>query len=231
MEVGITDPVLSIMAEKEAAAAQEAQLQQTLGRDEFLKLLIAQLENQDPMEPAKDTEFVAQLATFSSLEQLMAANENLQGLAVGQANLINSQALNLIGKDALVEAGDEIQIKQGAPEQLVYALPRPARSANVTIYAEDGTPVRVLELETTPSGRLSLDWDGLDSQGNPLEDGSYRIEVNAVDMDGEPMAIALFKALPIDGVNFGAAGIALISGDQEIPFDSILEIRAGQSAG
>jgi flagellar basal-body rod modification protein FlgD len=219
---------MAIIAEREAMAAEAAQRTNSLGQEDFLKLLIAQLENQDPMEPAKDTEFVAQMATFSSLEQLITANDNLEGLALGQANLINSQALTLIGKEALVEAGDEISINQGTPEQLVYVLPRPAQSATITISDENGTPVRVLELESTPSGRVNLDWDGTDELGNLLPDGNYRIEVNAVDMEGEQMAIALFKSLPIDGINFGNGWITLVSGDQELPFDSILEIRAGQ---
>jgi flagellar basal-body rod modification protein FlgD len=226
----VNNPVLEIMAQNEAAALAEDFAPNALGREEFLKLLIAQLENQDPMQPAKDTEFVAQLATFSSLEQLIGANENLQALALGQANLINAQALNLIGKEALVESNGEIQLSSGSAERIVYALPRQASSATLTIY-DNNTPVRVLELETTPSGRVALDWDGLDSEGNALADGTYRFEVRATAADGEPMSVAVFKALPIDGVTFGEMGIGLVSGDQEILFEAILEIRTGQPNG
>jgi flagellar basal-body rod modification protein FlgD len=218
-------PVLEAIAAREATAAANAQ-PPVLGRDDFLKLLIAQLENQDPLQPAEDTEFVAQLATFSSLEQLITANDNLESLALGQANLVNSQALSLIGKHALVEAGDQMRIVNGQPEELVYVMPRQAQSATLTVYSEDGVPVRVFELETSPGGRISVDWDGTDAEGNPLPDGDYRIEVRATDTDGEPLAVGLFRSLPIDGVNFGSEGIALVSGDREIPFDLILEIRA-----
>ena len=226
MEALNFDPVGDVIAARDAQA-QAQELPGGLGRDEFLKLLVAQLENQNPLEPAKDTEFVAQLATFSSLEQLISANDNLTALAVGQSNLINSQALGLIGKDALVEAGDEIRIAQGNPDQIVYALPKQANAATLTIYDENGTPLRVFDLQTTPNGRIELDWDGTDAQGNAVADGSYRFEVNATDAEGEPLALALFRSLPIEGVNFGSEGVSLVSGDQTISFATILEIRAG----
>jgi len=227
MEALSFDPIGDIVAARDAQAQEEA-LPAGLGRDEFLKLLVAQLENQDPLEPAKDTEFVAQLATFSSLEQLISANDNLNVLAAGQSNLINSQALGLIGKEALVEAGHEIRVAKGIPDQLVYALPQQASNATLTIYDNDGTPLRVFDLETTPDGRISLNWDGTDEDGNAVEDGSYRFEVHATDSENEPLELALFQSLPIDGVNFGSEGVSLVSGDQAIPFATILEIRAGR---
>ena len=139
----ITDPVQSAASAAQAAAAASSSKPQTLGKDQFLQLLIAQLENQDPMSPTDDKEFVAQMATFSSLEQLIDVNSNLQGLAAGQGNLINAQALGLIGKQALVTGGDQVRLKAGKPDTLVYALPEPAREATLTVYAADGTPVKV----------------------------------------------------------------------------------------
>jgi flagellar basal-body rod modification protein FlgD len=198
-----------------------------LGRDDFLRLLVAKLENQDPMRPAQDTEFVAQLATFSSLEQLINVNDNLAAIGQIQDRLINAQALNLIGKEALVESGGELRIKQGQPDTIVYAIPRTAKQVTLTLFDSNNVPVRSFELETVPSGRRTLEWDGSGPDGEPLPDGDYRIEVNAVDPDGEPMTIALFRSLRIDGVSFVNGTIGLVSGDREIPFDVILEIREG----
>ena len=225
------NPVLDVVAQREALDAADAATTSALGREDFLKLLIAQLQNQDPMQPAKDTEFVAQLATFSSLEQLISANDNLQSLALGQANLVNSQALNLIGKEALLESNGQIGISSGRPEGLVYQLARPAESATLEIFRADNTLARELQLETSASGRVTLDWDGKDSEGNALPDGSYSFKVTTKGADGEPVGVALFRALPIDGVTFGEAGIGLVSGGQELPFELILEIRTGQSDG
>lgn len=230
METGtVTDPVLSAATAAAAAQAASSPRTNTLGKDQFLQLLVAQLQNQDPLAPTDDKEFVAQMATFSSLEQLMSVNSNLQSLALGQANLINAQALGLIGKEALVQGGDSVRIHQGKPDTIVYSLPGAATEATLTIYKADGTPVRVIELDRSATGRTNLGWDGTDSAGNKLADGEYRIEVRAIDTQGQPMTVQLFRSLAIDGVNFGGTGISLISAGQEIPFDSIIEIRAGRS--
>jgi len=228
MDTVTVDPILSSSQTAAQAQAATASVTPALGKEDFMKLLLAQLEHQDPMNPQDDAQFVSQLATFSSLEQLQTANGNLEMLALGQSNLINSQALNLIGKNALVESGDTVHVEGGVPDSIVYSLPQQASSATLTIFGPDGAPVRTFDLDKTGTGRISLAWDGTDSNGKPLADGDYRIEVAATNLDGAPMTVSLFQSLSIDGVNFGGTGIELISGDREIPFDSIVEIRAGE---
>ena len=227
MDTVTVDPILASSQAATQAQAVTANATPALGKEDFMKLLLAQLEHQDPMNPQDDAQFVSQLATFSSLEQLQTANGNLETLALGQSNLINSQALNLIGKNALVESGDTVHVQGGVPDSIVYSLPKEASSATLTVFGPDGAPVRTFDLDKSASGRTSLAWDGTDSNGKPLADGDYRIEVTATDLDGAPMTVSLFQSLSIDGVNFGGTGIELISGDREIPFDSIVEIRAG----
>lgn len=201
--------------------------QRELGRDEFLRLLVAKLQNQDPLEPSKDTQFVSELATFSSLEQLIEVNQNLQGLGLSQAQLINSQALGLIGKEALIDAGGTLRIKDGQPDTLVYAVPREAQDVTLTIRNASGQVVRTFALGPSPDGRVTLDWDGTDENGLVLADGDYTLDVQATDTQGQPMTVALWRSLPIQAVAFLNGGIALISGDLEIPFEMIYEIRAG----
>jgi len=228
MDTVTVDPILASSQAATQAQAVTANATPALGKEDFMKLLLAQLEHQDPMNPQDDAQFVSQLATFSSLEQLQTANGNLETLALGQSNLINSQALNLIGKNALVSSGDTVHVQGGVPDSIVYSLPQQAGSATLTIFGPDGAPVRTFDLDKTATGRTDLVWDGTDSNGKPLADGDYRIEVSATDVDGNPMTVSLFQSLSIDGVNFGGTGIELISGDREIPFDSIVEIRAGE---
>lgn len=230
MEPITNDPVVALRTQQDAAAAAGAGGTDELGRDEFLKLLVTKLANQDPLQPSQDTEFVAQLATFSSLEQLISLNQGLESLAAGQGELVNAQVLTLIGKEALVEGGGQVRIKNGQADPMVYSVPREAESVSLTIKNADGETVRTLPLETSPNGRVDLDWDGTDEQGNALADGDYAVEIHATDANGEPMAIALFRSLPIDGVNFSEGGITLVSGDRILPFDAILEIRGSKEA-
>lgn len=230
MEPITNDPIVALRFQSEAAKNAASAPTDELGRDEFLKLLVTKLANQDPLSPSADTDFVEQLATFSSLEQLIDANSGLDTLAAGQTELVNSQVLTLIGKEALVEGGGQVRIKNGVVDDMVYAVPSPAESVTMTIKNSNGETVRVLDLENEPNGRVNLDWDGTDSDGNVLEDGDYTVDVNAMSASGEPMAIALFRSLPIDGVNFGEGGITLVSGDRILPFEAILEIRADKEA-
>ena len=223
------DPTQSAAGDALQATLTASSPSKTLGKDQFLQLLVSQLQHQDPLNPADDKEFVAQMATFSSLEQLVNANKNLEGLALGQANLINSQALNLIGKEALVPSDGTIRVQHGTPDTLAYQLPKAATSATLTIVGPDGAPVKVFELDKTATGRVTLAWDGKDAQGHPVADGSYHVEVHATDTDGQAMQVAVFRSLPIQGVEFGSGGISLISGDTQIPFDQIVEISAGHS--
>lgn len=223
------NPVQQYSTEARAAAeaATASSVSDELGRDEFLRLLITKMENQDPLSPADDTEFISQLATFSSLEQLVNVNGNLDGLTLGQSNLINAQALNLIGKEALIESGNEVRVLNGVPDNLVYAVPAGTLSAAVTIFDELGEPVRTIEIDTAGGGRGTVPWDGTDLNGDPVADGQYTVAITANDGSGEPSNAALFRSLAIDGVNFLDGGITLVSGNYEIPFSSILEIRAG----
>jgi flagellar basal-body rod modification protein FlgD len=223
------DPIqqYSTEARTAAEAAAVSSASDELGRDEFLRLLITKMENQDPLSPAEDTEFISQLATFSSLEQLITANGNLEGLALGQSNLINAQALNLIGKEALIESGNEVRVLNGVADTLVYAVPTEVQTAVVTIFDEAGEPVRTIEVDTSRGSRGTVPWDGTDLDGSPVPDGTYTVSITAMDASGEPASAALFRSLPIDGVNFLDGGITLVSGNYEIPFDSIMEIRAG----
>jgi flagellar basal-body rod modification protein FlgD len=226
----MTPSIDSVGAAAASAGARETLPTQELGRDEFLRLLVTKLQNQDPLNPSEDTEFISQLATFSSLEQLIAVNDNLQTIGASQGQLINAQALNLIGKEALVESGNEVRIKDGVPDKIVYAVPRQAGEATLTIRDSQGAVVRTIELERDPQGRVTLDWDGTDQDGDLLPDGDYQLDLHVTDTAGDPMAIGLYRSLRIDGVAFVDGEISLVSGDREIPFELILEIREGSTS-
>lgn len=264
METSAVDPVAA--ANAAAAARPTSSLSAAgLGRDDFLKLLVTKLENQDPLKPATDEEFVAQLATFSSLEQLISANKQLEAIAAGQDRLLQAsgsggalipyQAIGLIGKEALVDAGDQLTVHDGQPEPLVYSMGSPAQHATLEVYDSAGRLVRTVELDAS-AGLHTVDWNasaaadgsgsaspisvgGLassaelsvppeDGSSAALPDGEYRVVLKTVGPDGAPLASAgLYRWVPIEGVSFLDGWIAMVSGEQTIPFDSIFEIRDG----
>jgi flagellar basal-body rod modification protein FlgD len=197
-----------------------------LGRNDFLRLLVSQLENQDPLQPAKDTEFVAQLATFSSLEQLIDMNERMDSVISGQQELVNSQALDLVGKEVLLDTGGTLQLEGGRAETVVFDLAEKPSEARLDIYDEGGSLVRSLELESLRSGRHQVKWDGLDEDGDALPAGTYRAEVVLGNEEVGERTVMPFVSMPVEGLHVGPDGMALSSDARVIGLDQVLEIRA-----
>ena len=103
-----------------------------LGKDDFLNLLVTQLQHQDPLNPADSTEFTAQLAQFSSLEQLNNINDNLENMEQFQASVTNSQAVSYIGRE-ITARGNSVQLESGQPAECQFELEADAALAVISI--------------------------------------------------------------------------------------------------
>ena len=228
MQIADTSADLTALVGSATPAAGSA-FQPSLERDDFLKLLVTKLANQDPLSPAQDTEFIAQLAQFSELEQAIKANENLEMLAAGQFSLINAQALSLIGREVVVDSGGALPFNEGQASPILVRVPEGAASAAVKIFDAAGKPVRTLALTNLKPGQQTLVWDGLDEGGNAMPDGAYTFDFEVLDPSEEKLHGASFIILTIEGVNFQGGLPILVSGEQEVPFDAIVEIRGGSS--
>ena len=148
-----------------------------LGKDDFLLLLVTQLQNQDPLNPNDPTEFTAQLAQFSTLEQLFAVNSQLQSLESGQANMLQMSALSMIGKQVAVETG---QVTLGAADtRLGYYLTGAVDQVELVVRNSHDQIVAVLEGSNLKAGQHFFSWDGTDGNGKPLAAGDYQLELQA----------------------------------------------------
>lgn len=196
----------------------------TMGKDEFLQLLVAQLKNQDPMNPMNSEEFAAQLAQFSSLEQLIEMNENLSGqgeMNVAMVDLMNaSSALGVIGKEVLA-AGDTVQVGGDAQESVTVGVGGTGGQGELRILDENGNVVGTRDLGFIGPGRRDVLLGGA-AEG--LEPGQYRYEVKVVGDDGSAVDVQTFTRVQIDGVRYGPGGPMLISGNLEIPLASVVEV-------
>lgn len=143
----------------------------TMGKDAFLKLLVTQLQHQDPLNPADSTEFTSQLAQFSSLEQLSNVNDNLNMLKLYQASMNNAQAVSFIGKD-IVSKGKTLQVTPGQPVSCEFSLGADAKRVAVSIYDAAGNFVKDIRATALKAGAQSLSWDGKDRNGNTVADGA-----------------------------------------------------------
>jgi flagellar basal-body rod modification protein FlgD len=196
-----------------------------MAKDDFLNLLITQLQNQDPLNPTDSTEFTAQLAQFSSLEQLSNVNENLMELKHFQASINNSQAVTLIGK-AITAAGNSIQLTDDGPVQCDFSLNHDAAVVVANIYDSTGKFVADFESRNLSDGQHALFWDGTDKHGNRMASGNYTFEILAADAKGRDIGSTTFYSGTVDRVTFENDTSYLMSGDQKIALGDVIEVAS-----
>ena len=196
-----------------------------MGKNDFLNLLVAQLQHQDPLNPLDSTEFTAQLAQFTSLEQLNNVNTNLESLQSYQAAIKNAQSVDLIGKT--VEAtGNTVVLRDDSETELGFDLAQDVEYLSANIYGPEGNFVRTVTTGPLFAGRHSLSWDGRDQEGNRLAAGRYSYEIQATAHDGEAATATPFVSARVTGVNFDGRTPQLRAGDYTISVNDIREVTA-----
>ena len=197
----------------------------SMGKDEFLQLLVTQLRNQDPLSPMKGEEFAAQLAQFSSVEQLMGIHDQMQyqnqlSAAALEASAAAS-ALDLVGKEVLT-TGNRVTVGEGPPPLLIVGSAGEG-VGRLTIRDESGRVVAQGSVGSLRPGRNQLNPSWL-FQG--LQQGSYTVELEVEGPDGAPVAAQTYTKTQVEAVRFGPQGPILIGLDGvEIPLSSVVEVH------
>jgi flagellar basal-body rod modification protein FlgD len=194
-----------------------------LGRDQFLALLVAQLQHQDPLNPLDGTDFTAQLAQFSNLEQLFAANESLTGIQEALGVQGNGDVLDYIGK-TVKATGNTIFVNDGRMESGSYSLEDSA-DVTVSIYDSNGMEARRLYPGRQDSGEHELSWDGRDSAGYVVEDGIYTFEIEARDEGGFIVPCSVYLTGEVTGVTYESDFPYLMIGDKLVTPSNIIEVK------
>ncbi len=202
----------------------------TLGKDEFLKLLISQLQNQDPLEPMKDQEYVAQLAQFSSLEQLQIMNttltQNAQYSALLSQTINNTMATSLIGKEITADC-NSVGVTSGSGADITFKSGGFAVSGIITITDANGTIVRSLDVSNLQSGSNSVHWNGKDDLGNDVASGDYTYQVDLKDTDGTAVTVSNYRTGTVDSVKYVDGQAYLLVDGAYIPLAQVREVKAG----
>lgn len=220
METGL----ISSTAAATTASSTTATAKNSIDKDGFLQLLVAQLKNQDPTSSGQDpNQMVQQLTSFSSLEQAQQTNTLLSGLQTQTSGLFQAQTAGLVGKTVKVD-GSGFNLKSGAAA-MNLELSAPA-SVSLTVKDASGRVVATLPQGHLSRGINALSWDGKDATGAALPDGAYKVEVTATGDDGKPVSFTTNLTLKVDAVTFKSGGIYLASGSSVFSLADVLEITA-----
>ena len=210
-------------AAQPAATAGAVTPKNQLGKDEFLKLLTAQLANQDPLQPVDNQAFIAQLAQFSSLEQLQGVSSRLDSLLLATTSSSQLGTAALVGKNVSYQA-DGATLANGQPPPALQASLEAPAVVTAQVVDDGGLAVRTLVLGARPAGTFDLGWDGRDDRGRALPPGHYAVKVAGRTADGSPAAVRLRASGVVQGVEFGADGAHLLVGGNPEKLSDVTQI-------
>lgn len=207
-----------------AAQGSAAAASATFGKnfDTFLKLLTTQLQNQDPLSPMDTTQFTQQLVQFSSVEQAIRQNQNLEQLIAFQKNAQSANAVSYIGKSVEM-SGDKVGLV-GGEGVITYSLPEEANRTIINIYDKDGKLAKRLE-GTNNRGQNAVEWNGRSDTGAQLPDGDYRVEVVPSDFAGRALRANTALSGTVTDVHFVNGATLLTVNGVRLPLSQLTAVR------
>ena len=216
--------------ESQVAAASVPDASSELGQDSFLKLLVAQMQHQDPLNPQGNEEFIAQLAQFTSLEQLMGVNSSLGDLYAATTSMNNASMTQLLGRNVTAYS-DVVPYDGDGPQELHWRSPAEVSQMSVTVTNSEGKLVAREEFDALAAGDGSWEWDGKDVHGVQVPEGQYNVTITAYDTNGNPLEVSSVIKGTINEMSYETgAPIPYIDG-VEVSIGSILRVDTGTSYG
>jgi flagellar basal-body rod modification protein FlgD len=189
---------------------------QTLNENDFLQLLTAQLEHQDPLNPTSPDQFASELAQFSTATGVQNLAQNVSG----------QQAIGLVGQNVAV-SGNALVLPQGGSATGAFNLNSAASNVAVTITNTAGKPVATLNLGPLAAGTQNFSWNGAGSGGATLPPGTYRFGVTATGASGAPIAAIPYAVVQVTGVGLGGQSeptLDLAGGFAPVPLSAVQQI-------
>lgn len=231
MDLSTLSPLLpNSIGQTSGTGADLSQLQSTTGADfdSFLTLLTAQLRNQDPLSPLDSTEFVAQLASFSSVEQLVGVNERLDTLS-GQALASDIASFsNWIGQDVVAASG--VFRATGAPVSFGFAEPAAGQQIRATLRSADGRDVTAIPVLDPASGRAT--WSGLGADGNPITGTDLTIQIDYIEGGTPARTVPAEIQRRVTGIHGSANGLTLDLADGgTLAPDAVVKVQEPNQPG
>ncbi len=217
--------MISTVTTNSTSTGAQAMKQETgLNSDDFLKLFVTQLQNQDPLNPMDSTQFVTQLAQLTQVEQAYNTNTNLQNILSAMNNNANFSAVSFIGKDVLAP-GSSITLTARSQPTLNYRLTQSASSTEIDISDASGNIVRKISGSGGSAGEYSVTWDGKDGNNNTLAAGTYTFNVYGIDASGNKSSATSLIQGTVSGVKLDGSSPVLTVGGVDVALSNVLAVK------
>jgi flagellar basal-body rod modification protein FlgD len=230
VSIGQTSSSQSAAAAAAAAASPTTSSSSSVDQADFMQLLVAQLQNQDPTAPVQGTEFVTQLAQFALLQQSTTQNTTLSTLSTQLTGLSNNQATNLVGQTVTV-SGNTVSYNGTAATPANVTLAAAATNVTATITDSSGSVVQTLNLGAHAAGTMPIPWNGQNSAGGTVPSGNYTVNVTATDATGASVNVSQNVTGVVQSVSFnqGYPELTLVSGAQA-PISQLVSVGAASTS-
>jgi flagellar basal-body rod modification protein FlgD len=224
-----TNPLVGASSATSSTAASSALPSSALDQNSFLKLLMAQMQNQDPTAPTDSTTFVTQLAQFTQVQQVTAQTSTLTNIQNQLQSLGTAQATNLVGKTVTVN-GNSMAFNGTFASPANVTLAGAASTVTVAVQDSQGNTVRTMSLAAAPAGPLSITWDGKEDSGQSAPAGTYTAAVTAASSTGQSVGVSTTATGVVTQValNNGSPTLTLSSG-ASVPVSQLASVAG--SAG
>lgn len=203
----------------------------SFGKDKFLQLLVAQMKNQDPINPMDGKEFASQLAEFNSVEQLIGVNDGLSSLQDSQemmrTEMSNSMAASLTGKHVRA-LSNRITLEGGEDVNIQFELNNTAEEMDIIVKDASGSEVKRESFAGVAKGENSWTWDGKNNDGVPMPGGEYTVEVDASNGE-EAVDYRMFTEGTANRVRFTGNGVMLSIDGVEVPISDVETVANSNS--
>ena len=178
-----------------------------LGQAEFLKLMTEQLKHQDPTKPLSNSEFLGQIAQFSTVSGIQELQGSFGQLSAAMQSNQILQASGLVGRSVLAPSERGVLAKEGTLNGAVE-LPASTSQLSVGVYNTKGELVRSAQLGPQPAGLAQFSWDGITDNGQQAAPGTYLIKAEAI-VDGKNQAVDTYINAKVESVSVGKDGLSL----------------------
>jgi flagellar basal-body rod modification protein FlgD len=210
-----------------STAAESAMKKATgMNKDDFLKLFVTQLQNQDPLNPQDGTQFITQLAQLTQVEQAYNTNTNLTSLLNQGGNTTTMASFAMIGK-SIEAVGSQVGLQAGSPSSINFNLAQSATEVTVTVKDAGGSIVKTISAGAKGAGSGAVSWDGTNNSGAQAASGAYTFSVAAKDASGNTVSSTPVVRGTVDAVDMSGATPVLSIGNIRVNLTDVTTVSKG----